>query len=53
MKNLYVFGRLFAEPSFTEGVSRCLTSAGHCKEYGDSETERKPIWTKLKVIGVR
>ena len=41
MKNLYVFGRLFAEPSFVEGMSRVLDLGGTLQEYNTSETENK------------
>ncbi|MEK7150142.1 MAG: hypothetical protein AAB736_00885 [Patescibacteria group bacterium] len=48
MKNLYVFGRLFAEPSFTEGVSRLFDLGGTLQEYNDSETEQKADMEEIK-----
>lgn len=41
MKNHYIFGKLFAEPSLIEGMSRVLDLGGTLQEYNNSETEQK------------
>ena len=48
MKNLYIFGRLFAEPSFIEGMSRVLDLAGTLQEYNSSKTEQKADTEEIK-----
>lgn len=48
MKNLYVFGKLFARPSFIEGMSRVLDLGGTLQEYNNSETEQKTDIEELK-----
>jgi hypothetical protein len=48
MKNNYVFGKLFAEPSFVEGVSRVLDVGGTMQEYNTSETENEADIEALK-----
>ena len=48
MKNLYVFGRLFAKPSFVEGISRVLDLGGTLQEYNSSETEQKADMEEIK-----
>lgn len=48
MKNLYVFGRLFAEPSLIEGVSRVLDLGGTLQNYNSSETEQKADAEEIK-----
>ena len=48
MKNLYVFGRLFAKPSFVEGFSRVLDLGGTLQEYNSSETEQKADMEEIK-----
>lgn len=48
MKNLYVFGKLFAKPSFIEGMSRVLDLGGTLQEYNSSETEQKADSEELK-----
>ena len=41
MKNLYTANRLFAEPSFWEGVARVLDLGATLQEYNTSETEQQ------------
>lgn len=48
MKNLYIPNKLFAEPSFIEGISRILDLCGTLQEYNDSETEQKADVEALK-----
>lgn len=36
----YIFGRLFANPSFVEGMSRILDIGNTLREYNESETEQ-------------
>lgn len=48
MKNNYVFGKLFAEPSFVEGMSRVLDVGCTIQEYNTSETENKADIEALK-----
>ncbi|MEK7565051.1 MAG: hypothetical protein AAB394_03815 [Patescibacteria group bacterium] len=48
MKRLYIFNRLFAEPSFIEGMSRVLDLGGTLQEYNDSNTEQKADTEALK-----
>ena len=48
MKNLYVFSRLFAEPSFIEGMSRVIDLGGTLQEYNTSETENKADMEALR-----
>jgi len=48
MKNLYVFGKLFAKPSFIEGMSRLLDLGGTLQEYNSSESEQKADIKEIK-----
>ncbi|MBI2100822.1 MAG: hypothetical protein HYT47_02280 [Candidatus Vogelbacteria bacterium] len=48
MKNPYVFNRLFAEPSFFEGVARVLDLGTTLQEYNVSETEQEADIEALK-----
>ena len=41
MSKHYVFGRLFAEPSFTEGMARVLDLGNTLQIYNVSETENQ------------
>lgn len=40
MNRHYVFGKLFAEPSFIEGMARTLDIGNTLKKYNESATER-------------
>jgi len=48
MRNVYIFGRLFAEPSFVEGVSRLLDLGATLQDYNSSETEQKADAKEIK-----
>lgn len=41
MSNFYVFGKIFARPSFVEGISRLFDLGATLQEYNSSETEQK------------
>jgi hypothetical protein len=41
MNNFYVKNKLFAEPSFTEGMSRVLDLGCTLQEYNSSKTEQE------------
>lgn len=41
MKNIYSSSRLFAEPSFLEGMSRMLDLGATLQDYNISETEQE------------
>lgn len=44
----YVFGKLFAEPSFIEGMARTLDIGNTLKKYNESATEREADVEALK-----
>ena len=48
MKNLYVANRLFANPSFLEGMSRVLDLGATLQEYNTSNTEQEADTEALK-----
>ena len=48
MKNTYISSRLFARPSFVEGMSRVLDLNVTLQEYNTSETENKADIEALK-----
>ena len=48
MKKLYVFGKLFTEPSFFEGMARNLDIGNTLREYNDSLTENEADTESLK-----
>ncbi len=45
---MYVSNRLFAEPSFIEGMSRVLDIGGTLQEYNTSATEAEADMTAVK-----
>ncbi len=48
MKNIYSSSRLFAEPSFLEGMSRMLDLGATLQDYNISETEQEADIRALK-----
>ena len=48
MNNLYIKNKLFAEPSFIEGVSRVLDLGGTMQEYNSSKTEQEADASALR-----
>lgn len=48
MNRYYVFGKLFAEPSFIEGMARTLDIGNTLKKYNDSATEAEADVEALK-----
>jgi len=48
MKKLYIFGKLFAEPSFFEGMARNLDIGNTLQVYNDSLTENEADIEALK-----
>lgn len=48
MKNTYASSRLFAEPSFFEGMSRVLDLGATLQDYNISETEQEADIRALK-----
>ncbi|HEY4526938.1 MAG TPA: hypothetical protein VJK53_03785 [Candidatus Paceibacterota bacterium] len=44
----YVFGRLYAEPSFAEGIARIMDIGGTLQVYNASKTEQEADVTALK-----
>lgn len=48
MKNRYVFGRLFARPSFAEGAGRLVDLGATMQQYNTSKTEMEADITALQ-----
>jgi len=48
MNKHYVFGKLFAEPSFVEGMARTLDIGNTLKKYNESETGNEADIEALK-----
>ena len=48
MNRYYVFGKLFAEPSFVEGMARTLDIGNTLKKYNESETGQEADIEALK-----
>ncbi len=48
MKNVYLSSRLFATPSFIEGISRVLDLGATLQKYNDSKTELEADTNALK-----
>ena len=48
MNNSYVFGKLYAQPSFIEGMSRNMDIFNTLRAYNESPTEAEADITALK-----